>query len=88
MPKPPQCPPVRPDQIIIKGDTYRSFNTPAQIQGYSDAYFDRFAYDAGLVKDAHIREPGRAPGTKRTRKHTFMTGFEGEALSELTDTKF
>lgn len=69
-------------EILIPGDSYRSFNTPAQIQAYAEAVHDRFAYDHGLVSDPHVVEPGRAFGSKKTRKHSYMTSFE--TLDDVT----
>lgn len=52
----PPTPAPRPGASI--GTDYRSFDTPAQIQAFCDAFFDRVKYRNGDVDDPEIVEPG------------------------------
>ncbi len=51
--KPPATPTRRVEQ-----PNYRSFTTPAQIQAYCEARFDRLKWLDGEASEQHVREPG------------------------------
>lgn len=50
-------PPTTPTRIV-ETPAYRSFSTPAQIQAYTDARFDRLKWLNGEATEQHIAEPG------------------------------
>lgn len=70
---------IRKPRARHQDEGYRSFSTPAQIQAYAEARFDRIKWQNNDVQDSEVTEPG----LKRVPVAFLDLGFEPEVVTPL-----